>query len=120
MAEEVSGWVRFEGKLVVSDVLRWSEAIWPERKRRSKKHKVLPHGKRRVTAQVLEVDSRGYVRLSVMQDEIIENKHGMPLKTSKIADVIVRKSTTIEKGNPERMKWQDEAHRSAEVSAFLA
>jgi hypothetical protein len=83
MSEGMSEWIACGDKLVVSDVLRWTEAIWPERKRRSKKQKVLPYGKRRVTAQVLEVDSRGYVRLSVMQDEIVENIHGMPLKTRK-------------------------------------
>jgi len=101
-------------------VLRWKQAIWSdEGPKRSKKKKVARLGERRVTAAVLTVDSKGFVRLSVMKDEILENKYEMPLKALKKDQVVVKKRATIAKGKPERLKWSDESARSISVSRFL-
>ena len=54
-----------------------------------------------------------------MQDEIVENKYGMPLKSHKKDEIIVKKLATIARGTPQRLKWADEAQRSVEVSVFL-
>src|SRR6185437_9379276 len=116
MSQQIWEWVKWDGRLAVSDVLRWTQAIWPEKKRRGQR----PLGERRVTAEVLEIDARGYIRLSVMADEIIKNEHGMPLKTLRRGEIIVRKKATIGRGSPERKKWDDEAHRSVEVSVHLS
>ena len=116
MLQDTQEWLECGKKLVVGDVIRWTEAIWPERKSRRKQK---PRGKRRVTAQVLEIDSRDYVRLSVIADEIIENKYGMPLKSLKKDEILVKKLATIARGTPQRLKWADEAQRSVEVSVFL-
>lgn len=112
-------WIKCGAYFSNQDVLRWTEAVWLEPKRKTRKRKGTKAGERRVTAAVVTVDSRGYVRLSVIKDEIIENKFGMPLKALKQEEVITRKRATIERGNPERMKWSDETARPHTVSRFL-
>ncbi|MCU1336673.1 MAG: hypothetical protein JWO19_2254 [Bryobacterales bacterium] len=102
---------------VTSDVVSWTEPYWPPTRRRRKK--VKPWGEHRVTAEVLEVDSRDFVRLSVLKDEITKNPHGMPLKLLKKGEVIVKKRATIGRGKPERLEWTDETVRAIEVSRFL-
>jgi hypothetical protein len=77
-------WIKCGADFISPDVLRWTEAVWLEPKRKTKKRKATKAGERRVTAAVLTLDSRGYVRLSVIKDEIIENKFGMPLKALKM------------------------------------
>jgi hypothetical protein len=111
-------WTECGGELITGDVIRWTEAVWPERKRKSKK-KPEKIGERRVTAAVLTLDSKGFVRLSVMKDEITANKYEMPLKHLKKDQVIVRKRVTIDRGKPERMKWSDETARAVAASRFL-
>src|SRR5215472_327107 len=74
-------WVPCDGNYITSDVVRWKQAIWSsEEFKSSKKKKVARLGERRVTAEVLTVDNKGFIRLSVMKDEILENMYGMPLK----------------------------------------
>lgn len=118
--KEMSYWLKCGADFIIPDVIRWTEAVWPEQKRRSKKRKPTKLGERRVTAAVMTLDSRDYVRLSVIKDEIIDNKYGMPLKQLKKGEVIVRKKSTIAKGHPERMKWSEESARSLAVSRFLS
>jgi len=123
LASEASDWVKSGSEFVTGDVIRWTDAIWPERKRRRRKGKgpsVRPNGEQRVTAQVLELDGREYLRLLVIKAELVSNTHGMPLKTFKKDEIVVKKRATVERGNPERMKWSDEAQRSIEVSKFLS
>ena len=113
-------WVPCDGNYITGDVLRWKQPIWSDEvPKRSKKKKVTRLGERCVTAAVLTVDSKGFVRLSVMKDEIVDNKYQMPLKTFKKDEVIVKKRATIAKGKPERLKWSDESARSLAVSRFL-
>lgn len=113
-------WIECGDHLITGDVVRWTEAIWPERKRKSKKKKPEKLGERRITAAVLTVDSKGFVRLSVMKDEITENKYDMPLKPLKKDQVIVKKHGTIKRGKPERLKWSEETARAVAVSWFLS
>jgi hypothetical protein len=120
MLPETQEWLECGAKLVFSDVVKWTETIWPEKKRRKARQKAQPLGKRLTIAQVLEIDSAGFVRLSVIRDEIIENKHGMPLRVSAYGAIIVKRLTTIARGEPQRLKWKDEAQRSIEISVFLS
>lgn len=119
MREQPFEWSKDVSRLAVSDLIRWTDAIWPERKRRRKKTKVFPHGEQRVTAQLLELDSREYVRLQVIKAEIVKNDHGLPLKTFKKDEIIVKKRATIQRGSPERLVWLYECDRSREISEFL-
>jgi len=119
LATETSDWVKCGSDFTPGDVLRWTEAIWLETKRKSRKKKPTKIGERRVTAAVLELDSRDYVRLSVIKEDILSNEYGMPLKPLKKEQVIVKKRATIARGKPERLKWTDETVRAIEVSKFL-
>src|SRR5690348_6321844 len=105
-------WIKCGENFITGDVVRWTEAIWPERKPRSKKKKPEKIGERLVTAAVLTMDSKGFVRLSVMKDEITANKYGMPLKPLKKDQIIVKKRATIARGSAERLKWSDESARA--------
>jgi hypothetical protein len=111
-------WIPSVEKFAASDVVRWTWPQWPE-KRRKKKGKVLPLGEHRTTAEVLDLDSRDYVRLLVIKDEIVKNPHGMPLKLLKKGEIIVRKRDTLMRGKAQRIKSTDEAVRAIEVSKFL-
>ena len=109
-------WMPLKGEAIPGDVLRWKEAVWPARKK--KKPEKL--GERRITAAVLTVDNKGFVRCSVLSDEIVANKYGMPLKTLKKDEVITKKIATIMKGSPERRQWSDESARALAVSRFMS
>ena len=112
-------WIKCGEDFITGDVIRWNEAIWPECKGKSKKKKPEKRGERRVTAAVLTLDSKGFVRLSVMKDEITANKYGMPLKSFKKDQVIVKKRATIGRGHAERLRWSDESARALAVSRFM-
>jgi hypothetical protein len=103
--------------LIPSDVVSWTEPYWPPARRRRKK--VRPWGEHRLTAEVLKVDGKGFVHLSVIDDEITENPDRMPMVPLKKGVVIVKKRTTIGRGNAERLKWTEETVRAVEVSKFL-
>jgi hypothetical protein len=107
-------WIPCEDNFVVSDVIAFTRAIWPETRR--KRTKARPLGETRVTAQILEIDSRGYVRLSILKDEITRNEHGMPLRLLKKGEIVVKKRATITRGKPVRLKWTEEAVRANELS----
>lgn len=116
----MSKWIPCGERFIVGDVIRWTETIWLElRKTRKGKKKVEKLGERRVTAEVLRVDDRGYVYLSVCCCEIVANKHGLPLKPFEKEQVLRKQRSTIGKGSGERLKWSDEAARSLAASKFL-
>ena len=112
-------WIKCGEDFITGDVVRWNEAVWLEPKRKTKKKRAEKIGERRVTAAVLTMDSKGFVRLSIMKDEITANKYEMPLKPLKKDQVIVKKRATIGRGHAERMKWSDESARAMAVSRFL-
>lgn len=114
-------WIPCGDKFIVGDVVRWTETIWLElRKKKKGKKRLEKLGERRVTAEVLRVDDQGYVHLSVCACEIVANKHGLPLEPFEKNDVIRKKRSTIGKGNGERLKWSDEDARMLAASKFLS
>ena len=110
-------WIPCGEEFIPEDVVRWNQAYWPPTSRRTKKGK--PWGEHRVTAEVLEVDRRDFVRLSVIKDEITDNPDKMPIKLFKKGEVIVKKRATIGRGKAERLEWTEEIVRAVEVSKFL-
>ena len=98
-------WIKCGEDFIIGDVVRWTEAIWPERKGKSKKKKPEKIGERRVTAAVLTIDTKGFIRLSVMKDEITANKYEMPLKPLKKDQVIVKKRATIGRGGADGSRF---------------
>ena len=118
-------WIPCGEKFIVGDVVRWTEAIWldlkKKKKKKGKKTGVVKLGARRVTAEVLSADARGYVSLSVCDCEIVSNERGLPprLLTLRKNEIIRKLRSTIGKGSGERLKWSEEGARSLVVSKFL-
>lgn len=99
-------WEKSTKEFVVSDVIEWTETIWPPRNPRSRK-KPRPWGKQKVTAQITEIEAE-YIKLTVLKSEIIENTIGSELKPHKVGSVITKKKDTILKGDPQRLHWSEE------------
>ena len=77
-------WVPCGESFIVGDVIRWTEPIWLESAKKEKGQKAVRKvGERRVTAEVLAIDGRDYVSLSVCACEILSNKDGLLLKPFK-------------------------------------
>ena len=99
------------GEFVESDVVEWTEAIWPPNHSRRRK-KSRPWGKQKITAQITAVDG-DFVKLVILKSEITENIIGSELKPHKVGSGISKKKDTILKGAPERLLWSEEDVRKA-------
>lgn len=99
------------GEFVESDVVEWTEAIWPPNHSRRRK-KSRPWGKQKVTAQITAVDG-DFVKLTVLRSSIIENIIGSELKPHKVGTTITKKRQTLMRGEPERLLWSEEDVRMA-------
>lgn len=94
------------GEFVESDVVEWTEAIWPPSHSRRRK-KSRPWGKQKVTAQITAVDG-DFVKLTVLRSSITENIIGSELKPYKVGTTITKKRTTFLKGEAKRLLWSEE------------
>ena len=99
-------WEKSTKEFVVSDVIEWTETIWPPRNPRSRK-KPRPWGKQKVTAQITEIDA-DYIKLTVLKSEITENSIGSELKPHKVGAPFTKNKDTILKGEPQRLHWSEE------------
>ena len=99
------------GEFVESDVVEWTEAIWPPSHSRRRK-KSRPWGKQKVTAQITAVDG-DFVKLTVLHSAIVENIIGSELKPHKVGTTITKKRQTLMRGEPERLLWSEEDVRRA-------
>jgi len=114
-------WVPCGERFIVGDVIRWTEPVWVEGGKKKKGKKAIRKiGERRVTAEVVAIDARDYVSLSVCACEIVSNKEGRLLEPFKKKQVIRKKRSTIGKGSGERLKWSEEGARSLTASKFLS
>lgn len=102
------------GEFVESDVVEWTEAIWPPNHSRRRK-KSRPWGKQKITAQITAVDG-DFVKLTILKSEITENIIGSELKPYKAGTTITKKRQTIMRGEPERLLWSEEDVRKALLS----
>lgn len=98
-------------EFVESDVVEWTEAIWPPSHSRRRK-KSRPWGKQKVTAQITAMDGE-FVKLTILRSSIVENIIGSELKPHKVGLVITKKRQTLMRGEPERLLWSEEDVRSA-------
>lgn len=99
------------GEFVESDVVEWTEAIWPPSHSRRRK-KSRPWGKQKVTAQITAVDG-DFVKLTILRSSITENIIGSELKPHKVGTIITKKRQTLMRGEPERLLWSEEDVRKA-------
>lgn len=102
------------GEFVESDVVEWTEAIWPHSHSRRRK-KSRPWGKQKVIAQITAVDG-DFVKLTVLRSSIVENIIGSELKPYKVGTTITKKRQTLLRGEPERLLWSEEDVRKALLS----
>jgi hypothetical protein len=72
-------WIPCGEKFIIGDVVRWKEAVRVEKGKRKKK--LIKVGERRVTAEVLNTDRKGFVCLSVCKCEILANGSRGVMKT---------------------------------------
>ncbi|MFN3701799.1 MAG: hypothetical protein ACK4VI_09825 [Alphaproteobacteria bacterium] len=114
MTDKTLEWEKSTKEFVVSDVIEWTETIWPPRNPRSHK-KPRPWGKQTVTAQITEIDA-DYIKLTVLKSEITENIIGSELKPHKVGTTITKKRQTLLRGEPERLLWSEEDVRKALLS----
>ena len=99
------------GEFVESDVVEWTEAIWPPRHSRRQK-KSRPWGKQKITAQITAIDG-DFVKLTVLKSAITENIIGSELRPYKVGTTITKKRQTLLRGEPERLLWSEEDVRKA-------
>jgi hypothetical protein len=108
-------WEKLSGDFVESDVVEWTEAIWPPNtnqghSRRRKKSR--PWGKQKIIAQIIATEG-DFLKLTILKSAITENLIGSELKPSKIGSTITKKCSTLLRGEPERLLWSEEDVRTA-------
>ena len=97
---------------VISDVIEWTEAIWPRRTARRRKSKPRLVGKQKVIAQITEIDG-DFIKLTILKSELLENTVAKILIPHKVGTVITKKRSTLLRGEPERLLWSEEDVRKA-------
>lgn len=102
------------GEFVESDVVEWTEAIWPPSHSRRRK-KFRPWGKQKITAQIAHIEG-DFVKLTVLKASVIENLIGSDLRPHKVGTTITKKRATLLRGSPERLLWSEEDVRTALVT----
>jgi hypothetical protein len=67
---KMARWIRCGEKVIAGDVVRWRELVWGTRRKNYVKL-----GSRRVTAEVLAEDGKGFLRLRVLKCEVLDNPY---------------------------------------------
>ena len=107
-------WEKSDSNFVESDVVEWTEAIWPPSHSRRRK-KSRPWGKQKIVAQIAHIEG-DFVKLTVLKASVIENLIGSDLKPHKVGTTITKKRQTLMRGEPERLLWSEEDVRKALIS----
>ena len=82
-------WTESDNQLVISDVIEWTETIWPPRKPR-RRQRPMPLGRQKVTGQIAEL-REDFVTLIVLKSEITENPHRADIKPHQVGKAIIKK-----------------------------
>lgn len=106
MTDHPSNWESAVGELVISDVIEWTETIWPARKPR-RKSKPKPLGKQRVTGQITGIEG-DFITLVILKAEVTDNPHRADIRPQQVGTVLTKKQQTILKGEPQRLHWSEE------------
>jgi hypothetical protein len=115
MEEKPLNWDSAVGELVLSDVIEWTETIWPVRKPR-RKQRPKPLGKQKVTGQITGIEE-DFITLIILKAEITDNPHRADIKPHQVGTAITKKKQTILKGEPQRLRWSEEDVRTALVNS---
>ena len=105
-------WEQSDSTFIESDVIEWTEAVWPRRTARRRKSKPSPVGKQKIIAQITGIDG-DFIKLIVLKSEIVENTVAKELHPPKPGSVITKKRATLLRGEPHRLHWSEEDVRKA-------
>ena len=95
-----------------------TEGVWHPTPEKKKRHPRL--GTRRVTAEVLTpLNSKRFV-ISVIDEQILNNKFGGKLQPYPKGVPVYKNRRTVVRGLPERLAWTDETARARTVTRHLA
>jgi hypothetical protein len=106
MEEKPLNWESTVRELVISDVIEWTETIWPARKPR-RKSKPMPLGKQKITGQITGIEGE-FVTLTILKSEITDNLHRADIRPPPVGAAITKKKQTILNGEPQRLHWSEE------------
>ena len=110
MEEKPSNWDSAVRELVISDVIEWTETIWPPRRPR-RKSKPKPLGKQKVIGQITGIEG-DFITFTVLKADIIDNPHRADIRPHPVGTTITKKKQTILKGEPQRLHWSEETVRN--------
>lgn len=116
----VEQWTSASEGFIQADVIRWTEGIYAQRRRKNAKSPRI--GERLVTAEVLQATDDGWLKLLVIGTVVTKDEYaGSRLPPLNTGDQIKRARKTIERGKPERLLWTDETARAVicERTKFL-
>ncbi len=102
-------------QFVESDVIEWTEAIWPPKTGRRRRTKPRPVGKQKIIAQIAAIDG-DFIKLTVLKAEITEDNSLKPILPHKPGSSITKKRSTLLRGEPKRLHWSEEDVREALLS----
>jgi hypothetical protein len=111
MTRKTLEWEKSTKEFVISDVIEWTETIWPARKPR-RKSKPRPLGKQKVTGQITGIEG-DFVTFTILRSAITENPNRADIKPHTVGTGLTKKIQTILKGEPERLLWSEEDVRKA-------
>ena len=111
MTDTISNWEKTAGELVISDVIEWTETIWPARSSR-RKSKPRPIGKQKVTGQITGIEG-DFITFTILRAAITENPNRADIRPYQVGTAITKKRQTILKGEPQRLHWSEEDVRAS-------
>jgi hypothetical protein len=111
MNNSTSNWESTVGELVISDVVEWTETIWPARSSR-RKSKPRPIGKQKVTGQITGIEG-DFITFTILRSAITENLNRADIRPYQVGAAITKKRQTVLKGEPQRLHWSEEDVRTA-------
>jgi len=111
MNNSTSNWESTVGELVISDVVEWTETIWPARSSR-RKSKPRPIGKQKVTGQITGIEG-DFITFTILRSAITENPNRADIRPYQVGAAITKKRQTVLKGEPQRLHWSEEDVRGA-------
>ena len=115
MTDTISNWEKTVGELVISDVIEWTETIWPPRTSR-RKSKPRPIGKQKVTGQITGIEG-DFITFTILRSSITDNPNRADIRPYQVRSAITKKRQTILKGEPQRLHWSEEDVRKSLIEA---
>jgi len=113
--EEQLSWIPATPDFIEADVIRWTEAIWSDKKRgRGRKAKHVRLGKQQVTGQIVLIDD-DYVHVKVIESVMLECDGAKDTSLRKSGETVRKKPNTLVNGGLERLLWEDEETRASIV-----